>query len=443
MVKRYKWIILLLVLALGLLLGMFTVHSSAASEPGRTEVVFWHSMGGVAGQTLMQIVDDFNHSQNKIYVKPVYQGSYEESLAKFRTIGGTKDVPAIVQTYEVGTKFMIDSGYITPVQSFIDEDHYNTKALEENILKFYTVKGKLYSMPFNSSTPVLMYNATAFKKAGLDPNKPPKTFSEVEAYAEKLVQNNKGMDGFSFLNYPWYFEEMVTTQGAYNYNNANGRTGPITKSLVNSSQGIKVLQWLQNMKKKHLLTYFGTNGGNEQAAFLTGKLGMFLSSSAGAAQLIQNAPFKVGIGFLPHVDGVKPQGVAIGGASLWLPKGPSAKTQQAAFTFMKYLESPAVQAKWHVGSGYFPINKLAYKEPLLEKTYKKIPQLKVSADQLHRTIPSYYTRGFITTITPQARMVLQQSIDGVMNGQSPKASLDNAAQSITDIIERTNRANQK
>lgn len=441
--NRFKWIVLMLVVVLALSLGFYSVNLSAAPEPGRTEVVFWHSMGGVAGQTLQSIIDDFNQSQHKIYVKPVYQGSYEESLAKFRTIGGTKDVPAIVQTYEVGTKFMIDSGYITPVQSFIDKDHYDTSMLEKNILSFYTINGKLYSMPFNSSTPVLMYNADAFKKAGLDPDKPPKTFSEVESDAKKLIQTNKGMDGFSFLNYPWYFEEMLTTQRGYNYNQANGRTGAITQSLVNRPKGIRIFNWLQKMKNEQLLAYFGTNGGNEQTAFLTGKLGMYLSSSASAAQIIQNAPFKVGIGFLPHADGVKPQGVAIGGASLWLPKGPSVKTQQAAFTFMKYLESPAVQAKWHVGSGYFPINVKAYDEPLLKKTYKKIPQLKVSANQLHRTITSYYTRGFLTTITPQARMVMQQAIDSVMNGQAPKATLDTAADSITDIITQTNRANQK
>ncbi|MCO7126191.1 ABC transporter substrate-binding protein [Sporolactobacillus shoreicorticis] len=441
--KHFRLILSIFVIILVLLLGCYSINSAAAPEPGRTEVVFWHSMGGVAGQTLQNIINDFNQSQDKIYVKPVYQGSYEESLAKFRTIGGTKDVPAIVQTYEVGTKFMIDSGYITPVQFFIDKNHYDTSALEKNILSFYTINGKLYSMPFNSSTPVLMYNADAFKKAGINPNKPPMTFSEVEADAKKLTQTDKGMDGFSFLNYPWYFEEMLTTQRGYNYDHANGRTGSITRSLVNSPKGVRIFSWLQKMRKEHLLAYFGTNGGNEQTAFLTGKLGMYLSSSASAAQIIQNAPFKVGIGFLPHADGVKPQGVAIGGASLWLPKGPSAKTQQAAFTFMKYLESPAVQAKWHVGSGYFPINTKAYDEPLLKKTYKKIPQLKVSADQLHSTVTSYYTRGFLTTITPQARMELQQAIDSVMNGQAPKKTLDTAANSITDIITQTNRANQK
>jgi len=75
---------------------------------------------------------------------------------KFKTVAGTKDAPAIMQTFEVGTKFMIDSGKIQPVQKFIDQDHYDTSQWEKNISSYYQVDGKQYSMPFKSSTPVLV-----------------------------------------------------------------------------------------------------------------------------------------------------------------------------------------------------------------------------------------------------------------------------------------------
>ena len=107
-------------------------------------------------------------------------------MTKLRGVGGTKDAPAITQVFEVGTKYMIDSGYIEPMQSFIDKDNYDLSQLEENILNYYKVDGELYSMPFNSSTPVMIYNKDAFKEAGLDPEKAPETFSEVIDAAAKL-----------------------------------------------------------------------------------------------------------------------------------------------------------------------------------------------------------------------------------------------------------------
>ena len=52
---------------------------------------------------------------------------------------------------------------------------------------YSTADGKLLSMPFNSSTPVLYYNKDAYRKAGLDPNAPPRTWPDLEQSARKLL----------------------------------------------------------------------------------------------------------------------------------------------------------------------------------------------------------------------------------------------------------------
>ncbi|MER2237194.1 MAG: extracellular solute-binding protein, partial [Psychrobacillus sp.] len=143
------------------------------SEEGKTVISFWHAMSGSGQTALDNIVADFNASQDDYEVKAEFQGSYEESLTKLRSVGGTADAPAITQVFEVGTKYMIESGFIEPMQKFIDEDNYDLSQLEENILNYYSLDGELYSMPFNSSTPVMLYNKDAFKAAGLDPENPP------------------------------------------------------------------------------------------------------------------------------------------------------------------------------------------------------------------------------------------------------------------------------
>ena len=157
----------------------------ATSEGTETEesdekvsIEFWHAMSGTGQESLDKIVKGFNDSQDKYEVVAEFQGTYEESLTKLRSVGGTKDAPAITQVFEVGTKYMIDSGYIEPMQKFIDKDNYDLSQLEENILNYYTVDGELYSMPFNSSTPVMVYNKDAFKEADLTLKKHPKRFQK-------------------------------------------------------------------------------------------------------------------------------------------------------------------------------------------------------------------------------------------------------------------------
>ena len=133
-------------------------------------------MSGVPQETLNGIVEEYNNSQDEVQVNAEFQGTYEESLPKFHSVGGTEDAPTMIQVQEIGTMSMINSGNIEPIQKFIDAENYDMSGLEENIINYYKVDDQFYSMPFNSSTPVMYYNKDAFKAAGLDPEKAPETF---------------------------------------------------------------------------------------------------------------------------------------------------------------------------------------------------------------------------------------------------------------------------
>ena len=100
-------------------------NEEAAQEEEKVSIEFWHAMSGSGQESLDAIVKGFNESQDNYEVVAEFQGTYEESLTKLRGVGGTKDAPAITQVFEVGTKYMIDSGYIEPMQSFIDKDNYD------------------------------------------------------------------------------------------------------------------------------------------------------------------------------------------------------------------------------------------------------------------------------------------------------------------------------
>lgn len=403
-------------------------QDNTKEKSDRTEVVFWHAMSGDLEKVLNEIVNDFNTSQSKIYVKPVFQGTYEEALTKFNAVTGTKDSPTIMQAFEIGTKYMINSGKIEPIQNFIDREKYDVSQWEKNIVSYYKVDGKIYSMPFNSSTPVLIYNKDAFKEAGLDPEKPPMTYSELREMAKKLTK--KGKYGFTILNYGWFFEEMLAVQGGLYVNKENGRKGEATKAVFNGKEGLRVFKLISDMYKDGSFYNVGQNWDDMRAAFQSGKVAMYLDSSAGVRTVVDNSPFKVGVAYLPIPDNTDRQGVIIGGASLWLMKDVDEAKKKAAWEFMKYLTTPEVQAKWHVNTGYFAINPKAYDLPLVKEQWKKYPQLKVTVDQLKETKSTPATQGALISVFPQARQHIVSAMESLYQGVRPKEALDQAAKEV-------------
>ena len=188
---------------------MTRIHFSAvavaamlASSPAwaQTEIQWWHAMGGNLGEAVNALADGFNKSQSEYKVTPVYKGSYTETLTAAIAAFRAKQAPHIVQVFEVGTaNMMAAKGAVYPVFQLMADakESFDPKAYIGPVYGYYsTVDGKLLSMPFNSSTPVLYWNKAAFKKAGLDPEKPPKTWPEMGEAGKKLLAS--GMKcGFS------------------------------------------------------------------------------------------------------------------------------------------------------------------------------------------------------------------------------------------------------
>jgi sn-glycerol 3-phosphate transport system substrate-binding protein len=93
-----------------------------AEEAGVVNISFWHSMGGdLGGVAIPQMADNFNASQTQCFVEPIYQGSYDDALNKLKAGLQSRDTPAVMQLYDIGTRLMVDLKVITPVQEFIDK----------------------------------------------------------------------------------------------------------------------------------------------------------------------------------------------------------------------------------------------------------------------------------------------------------------------------------
>ena len=415
---------------------------------GTQKIAFWHAMGGTNGDAVNEMAKRFNDSQKNCNVEAVFQGSYDDALNKLKAGLQSKDVPAIVQMFDIATQVLIDLKAIAPMQNFIDKDKYDIKDYEPNVLAYYSLGGKLYGMPFNTSNPILYYNKDLFKAAGLDPEKPPRTYAEVLDAAKKLTK--KGSDGkvsqygYSMAIYGWFFEQLLATSGGLYYDNGNGRDARATKATFNSPEGVKILSWWKEGYDAGVFGNFGRATADTQKAFDAQQTAMIIESTAGLRGRLNAAQgkFELGTGFLPRPDeaAYKSSGTIIGGASVYIMQDRPDAEQNCAWQFTKFVTTPDIQAFWHGASGYYPVRKAAYELPDDKAWVAKYPQFLTAVDQLHNSPNIRATQGGLTGVMPTARQRIETAIEEVLAAKNtPQAALNAAADDVTKAIADYNK----
>nr|WP_302637711.1 ABC transporter substrate-binding protein [uncultured Clostridium sp.] len=448
MKKRLLTATLAAILGVTSLVGCAGVSSSsnkAVKDGEATEVTFWHSMGGKGGEAINSLVEEFNSSQDEIKVVAEYQGAYDDAINKLKSSALGNSGPDIMQLYEIGTKWMIDSGYAIPMQELIDEDDFDISSLEENIASYYTIDGTLYSMPFNTSTPILYYNKTAFEEVGLDPETAPTNFDEILEYSNKLaVVNGNKVEryGYAMQIYGWFFEQFLIKQQLDYANKGNGREGAATSVVFDSNNGAaNIINGWKTLVDSGVVANFGRDGEATTDAFASGKVAMTIASTASLTDIKGkiNDSFELGTAYLPAVSATDKGGVSIGGASLWvMDKGDDDKSK-AAFEFIKFMISAESQAKWAKATGYFPVTKDAYELEEMTDNLKNNPEFQTAIDQLRE---ENNDSGAVLGVFPEARASIEENIEKVLNNESTTdEAVKNIANTINSALDKYNKAN--
>src|ERR1700730_15558900 len=234
-------------IAIGAALLLGATHAAMAA----TEIQFWHAIEAALGDRVKDIANDFNASQTDYKIVPVFKGTYDQTLAAGIAAYRGGNAPAILQVYEVGTATMIAAKKaVIPVSQVFQQAgiKLDESGFVPTIASYYSDSktGKLVSMPFNSSTPVLYYNKDAFKKAGLDPNTAPTTWDELAADAAKLKASGMSC-GYSSGWQGWIqLENYSAWHGAPFATRNNGFDGTDAVLEFNKPLQINHIQFLAN-----------------------------------------------------------------------------------------------------------------------------------------------------------------------------------------------------
>jgi len=423
-----------------------------ASAPGafaQTEIQFWHAMGGNLGETVNQLADGFNKSQSEYKVNPVYKGSYPETLTAAIAAFRAKQAPHIVQVFEVGTaNMMAAKGAVYPVYQLMADakEPFDPKAYIGPVYGYYsTTDGKLLSMPFNSSTPVLYWNKELLAKAGLDPNKGPTTWPELGEMAKKAVAAGAKC-GFTPQ---WQTWTLIENYGAWHNlpyaTKDNGFGGTDIELKFNDAPRVKLIQMMADWSKDKTFVYGGREGKSDtlfnggECAFRIGSSG----SAAGAEKALGKD--KVGIGMMPYSPDViaKPQNSIIGGATLWVLQGRPAAEYKGVAKFLTYLSTTPVQAKWHKETGYVPITVAAAEATDKEGFYKEFPGRDIAVKELTLNPPTANSKGLRIGNFVQIRDIVDEELESVWSGKKDaKTALDDAVKRGNEQLRKFEAANK-
>ncbi|MCS6718193.1 sn-glycerol-3-phosphate ABC transporter substrate-binding protein UgpB [Proteus mirabilis] len=424
---------------LAIAIALFTSPTYA-----KTEIEWWHAMGGALGQKVNQIASDFNASQSEYVIKPVYKGTYPETMTSAVAAFRAKNQPAIVQVFEVGTASMMGAKKaVFPVYQLMEKTNepFDPNSYLSTVTAYYTTSdGKMISLPFNSSTPVLYYNKALFKQAGIA--QPPKTWKEMGAVSQKLLDAGVKC-GFTTT---WQSWTQIENFGARNNlplaTKNNGFDGTDTSFLFNQAPFVTHIQRMADWSKSGIFKYGGRQS-DAMPLFYTQECAMVMESSAGFAGIKENMKgIDIGVSQLPYDDTLvdKPANSIIGGASLWVMAGRPDAEYNGVAKFFTYLSSPEVQADWHQATGYLPVTKAAYALTQQQGFYQQNPGADTAILQMTTSDSTANSKGLRFGNFLQTREIVDEELEKVWSGkQSAQAALDNAVKRGNEQLRRFER----
>ena len=411
---------------------------------GPVEITFWHGMARENEAVLAELTDEFNATHDQITVNLVFQGTYDEGLEKYLLALGGGDLPDLYQAEDTQQQFLIDSAKIVPMSACLEAAGEELDAFAP-VVNQYTVDGTLWSMPFNVSGNLLVYNIQAFEKAGLDPDDPPSTFDELGDAARRLRESGatKG-PAFAFPRDAAYLELYSAKSADFYVNERNGRTGRPTEAVFADGAGTEYYEALERLVADGDALYTGEDTSFRfLLSITTDDSAMAIASSATLGTITTLLPQypNITLGVAP-APGPTKGGVLVGGASNYISNESSPAKQAAAYEYAKWLAEPEQQARWHVGTGYLPMSEAAASTTTVTDFWAENPEYKIAFDQLLAIPDIPQTRGPVMGPYAAVRQIIEDSLDSMLKGgvsadQAARDAQEEVTAALVDYNRRT------
>ncbi|WP_112388210.1 sugar ABC transporter substrate-binding protein [Rhizobium sp. BE258] len=304
------------------------VSTASAAE----KIEMWVRSG--IGDAFKKVVEAYNSShENQVVATEV---PFSELVQKYATAIAGGQAPDALSMDLIYTPAFAAAGQLEDLTDWAKKLPY-FNSLSPSHVRLGTYQDKIYGLPLSVETSVFAWNKDLYKKAGLDPEKAPATWEEIEANAEKIRKLGDDTYGFYFSGggcggcMIFTFTPLVWGGGA-DILSADGKT-----ATLDTPQMRKAVGFYRDMVKKDLVPAgAASDNGSNFLSFTNGKIGQQSLGAFAIGTLVTSHPdINFGVTLIPGVDG-KPSSFA-GGDNFVITKG--TKKIDAVKEFIEYIYS--------------------------------------------------------------------------------------------------------
>jgi sn-glycerol 3-phosphate transport system substrate-binding protein len=431
-------------------------------SPTPTVVTVVESFDLRAATAAASLVAQFNASQHQI--KVVLQPATSDSSVQQQVAHATtaSSAPGLVVLDDIRAQSVADSGKVLPASTCIKAAGTNTSVFLPAAKSYYTVEGQLMAGSANLSVPILYFDRTAFKAAGIDPTHPPQTLDEVYQDAVKLKQVAPTSVPLAMTESSWWVETWLTGAGSAIVNNNNGRSAPADGSTFNSAKSVAIHQWMQKMYAADLVDLVPDTGGQHDAELdlADRKSAMLFDSSTSIPDMdaLMAGTLDPTTWNLPAVTVLPPPGPSldldvapmpglefpgrgqVSGSAWYLTSKSAPATQAAAWTFLTWWNQPAQQAAWNLQGTYLPYNTQAVNRSGLQQVWQNTRKGHW-LDTAYTELTNFDTQAPGPLIGPYSAVraaIVQSLTDVTAGGMDPQIVVTETDQTIEgDLVEYT------
>ncbi len=365
--------------------------AAQAQKPVELDFYYPVAVGGPVTKIIDQMAADFEKENPGIKVKPIYAGTYQESIVKALTAHKSGKPPHLAVLLSTDMFTLIDEDAIVPVDELAGADGKAwLGGFYEAFMMNSRTGGKTWGVPFQRSTIVLYLNKEPSKEAGPDLENGLSNCDEMVDFARKLTRTDASgnvtqwgvkipSSGFPY----WLFQGLTTPNGAILMNEAGDQT------FYDKPEVVEALQYWVDLSAKHKVMPGGViEWGTTPKDFFEKKAAMIWTTTGNLTNIRANAGFPFGVAMLPEK---KRRGSPTGGGNFYVFKDTSPEEKAASMKFIRWATSPQRAAQWSIATGYVAVSPAAWETPEMKKYAQEVPQALVARDQLEFSVAELST----------------------------------------------------
>jgi multiple sugar transport system substrate-binding protein len=364
----------------------FSLFALAMPAQADTTIVVHYPMPGFFKSVMEQISGEYmkQHPDVKIsFSSP--SPTYEDGLQLMLRQAGTPDMPDVSFIGLNRLRVLAERNIGTDLTPFIKADpNFAKEGFSDRLLKLASFGGKQMGLAFATSNPIFYYNADLVKKAGGDPDHPPKTWDEVFTLAARIQALGDGVTGMAYrwMGDDWMFSALLFGDGGKMLSDDE------KKVAFDGPEGLTALKLIDRMVKEGKMPAMTSDA--EIQGFTAGKIGMFFFTTGALRQVINGVgnKFELRTTAMPVIDAAKGRLPTGGNAAVMFTTDPA--KQKAVYDFVKFASGPYGASVVVPGTGYVPNNEIAATdERYLAGFYKENPLFQAGLNQMPLMIPWY------------------------------------------------------